>query len=50
LDGMALPPKDQLLYECAVLVTSDAEEDILGLAQLCRDRGDAESVFDELKE
>jgi len=35
-------------YEYAVLVTSLAEE-ILALAQLYRDRGDAENNFDELK-
>ena len=49
LDGTALLAKDQLLYEYAVLVTSYVEKDILSLAQLYRDRGDAENVFDELK-
>ena len=36
------------LYEYAVLVTT-LEEDVLGLAQLYRDRGEAENVFDEMK-
>jgi hypothetical protein len=36
------------LYEYAVLVTS-LDEEILGLAQLYRDRADCENVFDELK-
>jgi hypothetical protein len=36
------------LYEYAVLVTP-LEEGILGIAQLYRDRAEAENVFDELK-
>lgn len=36
------------LYEYAVLVTALAE-DVLGVAQLYRDRAEAENVFDELK-
>lgn len=36
------------LYEYAVLVTP-LEEDVLGIAQLYRDRAEAENVFDELK-
>lgn len=36
------------LYEYAVLVTPLAEE-VLGIAQLYRDRAEAENVFDELK-
>ncbi len=36
------------LYEYAVLVTP-LEEEILGIAQLYRDRAEAENVFDELK-
>ena len=36
------------LYEYAVLVTA-LEEDVLGVAQLYRDRADAENIFDELK-
>ena len=39
---------DRALYEYAVLVTS-LDEDILGLAQLYRDRADCENAFDELK-
>ena len=35
-------------YEYAVLVT-DLACDVVGIAQLYRDRGDAENVFDELK-
>ena len=36
------------LYEYAVLVTA-LEEEVLGVAQLYRDRAEAENVFDELK-
>jgi hypothetical protein len=36
------------LYEYAVLVTA-LEEDVLGVAQLYRDRAETENVFDELK-
>ena len=36
------------LYEYAVLVTP-LEEELLGIAQLYRDRAEAENVFDELK-
>ena len=36
------------LYEYAVLVTT-LEEEVLGLAQLYRDRAEAENVFDEMK-
>ena len=36
------------LYEYAVLVTSQ-DEQVLGIAQLYRDRAEAENVFDELK-
>lgn len=36
------------LYEFAVLVTS-LKEEVLGVAQLYRDRAEAENVFDELK-
>jgi hypothetical protein len=37
------------VYEYGVLVTSLAEEEVLTLAQLYRDRGDSENPFDELK-
>lgn len=36
------------LYEYAVLVTG-LEEEVMGIAQLYRDRAEAENVFDELK-
>ena len=36
------------IYEYAVLVTS-LEEEVLGIAQLYRDRAESENVFDELK-
>jgi len=49
LTGMTVIPKDRPLYEYAVLVTSLPEGEILTIAQLYRDRGDAENVFDELK-
>jgi hypothetical protein len=39
---------EEEVYEHAILVTS-MDEKILGLAQLYRDRGDAENPFDELK-
>jgi hypothetical protein len=38
------------VYEYGVLVTSlDANEEVLTLAQLYRDRADSENPFDELK-
>jgi hypothetical protein len=49
LAGMAVLPKTQRLFEYAVLVTSLPEEDVLTVAQQYRDRGDAENIFDELK-
>ena len=39
---------EKIKYEYAVLVTS-LEMDVLTVAQLYRDRGDAENIFDELK-
>ena len=36
-------------YEYAVLATNLGESGVLGVAQLYRDRADAENVFDELK-
>jgi hypothetical protein len=39
---------EEEVYEHAILVTS-LDEEILSLAQLYRDRGDAENPFDELK-
>jgi hypothetical protein len=46
--GMAELKRGQDLYEYAVLVTSLADE-VLAIAQLYRDRADAENIFDELK-
>lgn len=49
LTGMVVINKAQPVYEYAVLVTSMPNESVLALAQLYRDRADAENVFDELK-
>jgi hypothetical protein len=49
LEGMAAAKKGRDLYEYAVLVTSWPEQDMLAIAQMYRDRADAENVFDELK-
>ena len=46
--GMSEVPRDQDLYEYAVVVTSLAAE-VLAIAQLYRDRAEAENIFDELK-
>jgi hypothetical protein len=46
--GMAELRRGQDLYEYAVLVTSLADE-VLAVAQLYRDRAEAENIFDELK-
>jgi hypothetical protein len=46
--GMAELWRGQEIYEYAVLVTSLSEE-VLGVAQLYRDRAEAENAFDELK-
>src|SRR4051794_31933795 len=46
--GMAELQQGQKLYEYAVLVTSLSEE-VLSIAQLYRDRAEAENIFDELK-
>jgi hypothetical protein len=46
--GMAELRRGQELYEYAVLVTSLADE-VLSIAQLYRDRAEAENIFDELK-
>jgi len=46
--GMAELCRGQEIYEYAVLVTSLTEE-VLGIAQLYRDRAEAENAFDELK-
>jgi hypothetical protein len=49
LTGMVVMAKDRRLFEYAVLVTSLDERDVLTVAQHYRDRGDAENIFDELK-
>lgn len=46
--GMAELKRGRDLYEYAVLVTSLADE-VLAIAQLYRDRAEAENIFDELK-
>ena len=46
--GMAELKRGQNLYEYSVLVTSVADE-VLAVAQLYRDRAEAENIFDELK-
>jgi len=46
--GMAELRRGQDLYEYTVLVTSLANE-VLSIAQLYRDRAEAENIFDELK-
>ena len=46
--GMAELRRGQELYEYAVLVTS-LEDEVLSIAQLYRDRAEAENIFDELK-
>lgn len=46
--GMAELKRGQELYEYTVLVTSVADE-VLSIAQLYRDRAEAENIFDELK-
>jgi Transposase DDE domain group 1 len=49
LAGMAeLSKQGRELYEYAVLVTS-LQEEVLSIAQLYRDRAEAENIFDELK-
>lgn len=49
LGEFAMEHKDGETYEHAVLVTNWAEKDMLALAQIYRDRADAENIFDELK-
>jgi hypothetical protein len=46
--GMAELKRGQDLYEYAVLVTS-LDHEVLAIAQLYRDRAEAENIFDELK-
>jgi len=49
LGGVALEDQDSEVYEHSVLVTNWAEKDMFTLAQMYRDRADAENIFDELK-
>ena len=49
LPGMVVEGGKEEWYEHAVLVASWGEKDLLAVAQLYRDRGDAENQFDELK-
>ena len=49
LPGMVIELNQGEWYEHTVLVTSWEEKDVLAIAQLYRDRGDAENQFDELK-
>ena len=49
LPGLVVELQQGEWYEHAVLVTSWEEKDVLAIAQLYRDRGDAENQFDELK-
>jgi hypothetical protein len=46
--GFVQAPEGVITYEYAVLVTS-LSHDVVAIAQLYRDRADAENVFDELK-
>ena len=48
ISGMAELKRGQDLYEYSVLVTSLTDE-VLAVAQLYRDRAEAENIFDELK-
>lgn len=48
-EGMAAARKGHELYEYAVLVTNWPEREIRAIAQMYRDRAEAENVFDELK-
>lgn len=49
LPGMVIETAPGAWYEHAVLVTNWKEKELLGIAQMYRDRGDAENQFDELK-
>lgn len=49
LGGEAWKVDGEVRYEYAVLATNLGEGGVLGVAQLYRDRADAENVFDELK-
>ncbi|NJN05115.1 MAG: transposase [Rhodobacteraceae bacterium] len=49
LPGVVVETGKGAWYEHAVLVTNWEEQELLGIVQLYRDRGDAENQFDELK-
>lgn len=49
LPGLVIEHKGGDWYEHAVLVTNWAQEELRAIAQIYRDRGDAENMFDELK-
>ncbi len=49
LPGLVIEHKGGDWYEHAVLVTNWSEPSLLAVAQIYRDRGDAENMFDELK-
>jgi hypothetical protein len=49
LVGMVVMNPAKPMYEYAVLVTTAAVKDVLSVAQLYRDRADAENIFDEMK-
>jgi hypothetical protein len=48
LPGLVIEHKDGDWYEHAVLVTNWAQEELRAIAQIYRDRGDAEDMLDEL--
>ena len=49
LPGLVMDDSSGHQYEHAVLVTTWDENEVLSIAQMYRDRGDAENMFDELK-
>lgn len=49
LPGLVIEDASGAQYEHAVLVTTWDESEVLAIAQMYRDRGDAENMFDELK-
>lgn len=49
LPGLAIEAGKGEWYEYAALVTNWEEKELLSIAQMYRDRGDAENPFDELK-
>jgi hypothetical protein len=49
LPGLVIEHKGGDWYEHAVLVTNWAQKELRTIAQIYRDRGDAENMFDELK-